>query len=528
MLELLPNPVYFLLVDDREANLVALEALLQREGLKCLKAHSGLEALELLLNYEVALALIDIQMPGMDGFELAELMRGTERTRRIPIIFLTAGQSDQQRRFRGYETGAVDFLQKPIEEDALKSKAGVFFELFRQRQEVARQRDELAQMIQTNSRLLEESRQATHALQEADRRKDEFLATLAHELRNPLAPILNTIQVLRLNSSQHEDPSSLYEIIERQVQHMVRLVDDLLEVRRITGGKIQLQLELLDVAEVVRNAIETSRPLMTQGKHEFALTPSEHPLFVLGDPVRLTQVIANLLNNAAKYTPEGGRIELISTREGDAAVIRIRDTGLGVPPEMLDKVFDMFTQINRHLKRSQGGLGVGLTLVKRLVELHGGSVAVASEGEGKGAEFTVRLPLAKQTATTESSCDTPSKHKRSQKILIIDDNLDGLLSLQKLLTICGHEVTTAASGAAGIIQVSEHKPAYVFLDLGMPDMDGYETAQRLRGLPDGKDLVLVALTGWGQETDRHRTRAAGFDHHLVKPVNPAALEELLS
>lgn len=523
-----PPPVYFLLVDDREQNLVALRTLLRREGLELLSAHSGREALELLLQYEVALALIDVQMPEMDGFELAELMRGSERTRRVPIIFLTAGSNDQQRRFRGYEAGAVDFLNKPIEPDILRSKAGVFFDLYCERQEVARQRDELAVMVDENQRLLEATRQYARALQETDRRKDEFLATLAHELRNPLAPILSSVQLLRYGGISPTDAAGIYEIVERQVNHVVRLVDDLLEVSRITSGKIRLQQEPMDLADAVRNALETSRPMLGQGKHDLQITLPEEPLIVNGDMVRLTQVVSNLLNNAAKYTPEGGHIGLSLERDGRWASIRVRDTGLGIPAEMLADVFTMFTQINRHLKRSQGGLGIGLTLVKRLVELHGGNVAVTSDGEGQGAEFLVRLPLAVETLQVVAPEQSNDRQLSAQKILLIDDNIDGLDMLRMLLSAYGHDVVTASSGPRGIEQVPDFGPSVIFLDIGMPGMDGYETAKRLRALPEGKQFKLVALTGWGQDEDRRRTREAGFDFHLVKPVDAGAIETLLS
>jgi len=312
----------------------------------------------------------------------------------VPIIFLTASSTnDYQRRFRGYEAGAVDFLHKPIEPDILKSKTGVFLDLFRQRQEVARQRDELAVMIVENKRLLEESRQYAYALQEADRRKDEFLATLAHELRNPLAPILSAVQLLGLSDDVDKETSEVLEIIERQVNHMVRLVDDLLEVSRITSGKIQLQLNPIDLNDVIRNAIETSLPLLEGGNHSFSVNLDETPIKIEGDMVRLTQVLSNLLNNAAKYTPEGGLISLTTEQGENWVQVRIKDSGLGIPQEMLNKVFEMFTQVNRHMKRSQGGLGIGLTLVKRLVELHGGRISATSEGEGLGSEFTMKLPL---------------------------------------------------------------------------------------------------------------------------------------
>ncbi len=525
---MIDQPVHFLLVDDLEQNLVALETLLRRDGLVILTAKSGTEALELLLQHEVALALIDVQMPVMDGFELAELMRGYERTRHVPIIFLTAGSTDEKRRFRGYEAGAVDFLSKPIETDILKSKAGIFFDLFRQRQEVARQRDELAVMVRENGKLLEESRRYAEALKETDRRKDEFLATLAHELRNPLAPIINSVQVLQMVGGPEQENAGMHSIIERQVKHMVRLVDDLLEVSRITSGKIELQPTLIDIREAVNNAVETTRPVLESGQHSFEARLPEEPLRVEADMVRITQVLANLLNNAGKYTPEGGRITLEAERQDDQAVITIRDTGLGIPVHMLHNVFEMFTQINRNLKRSQGGLGIGLTLVKRLVELHGGSVAVHSEGENLGSEFTVTLPLAERVDEQGQDADAPQQQAHAaQRILIIDDNHDCLTSLTMLLEIYGHEVASAQNGRDGLKAVEDFEPSVIILDLGMPEMDGYETARRLRKLDAGEDALLIALTGWGQDQDRDRTRDAGFDFHLTKPVDPQALQSML-
>lgn len=390
-----PSPVYCLLVDDRDENLVALEAVLRQDGIELVQARSGSEALEALLQYDFALALIDVQMPVMDGFELAELMRGTERTKRVPIIFLTAATEEQhQRRFRGYEAGAVDFLHKPIETDILKSKAEVFFELYRQRQEVARQRDELKSLLDENSRLLDQSRQQSEELQNLDQRKNEFLATLAHELRNPLAPILSAVEVVRNGTLTKEEEVEVHDIVKRQVQHMVRLIDDLLDISRISRDKIQLRRESIPIAEVIRNAVETSAPLIQEANHELIVSVPPCPLNIDGDAVRISQIIANLLNNAAKYTPDGGQIELAAAAEADWAVIRVKDNGIGIPPELLTEIFGMFNQVDQHLELSKGGLGIGLTLVKRLVEMHDGEIDVHSDGEGKGSEFVVRLPIA--------------------------------------------------------------------------------------------------------------------------------------
>lgn len=523
-------PVYFLLVDDREENLVALEAVLRRDGLELIKARSGAEALEALLRYDVALALIDVQMPTMNGFELAELMRGTERTRRIPIIFLTAASVDQQRRFRGYEAGAVDFLHKPIEADVLKSKAEVFFDLYRQRQDVARHRDELQAINEENSRLLEQTRRYAEALQLADQRKNEFLATLAHELRNPLAPILSAVQVVRLGELPQDELIELHDIIERQVHHMVRLIDDLLDVSRITRGKVELRYDEVDMADIVRNAVETSRPLIQTAGHNLSIHLPETPLKLRGDSVRLAQVVANLLNNAAKYTPEGGQIDVHVERQDDTVVVRVRDNGIGIPQEMRDDVFDMFTQVNQHVQHSRGGLGIGLTLVKRMVEMHQGQIEVHSEGEGLGSEFTVSLPLtmAEKTTVAATTQNPNTEATASHRVLVIDDNADAANGLAMLLRTEGHDVCVCLDGASGLEYAEQWKPHVVFLDLGMPEMDGYETARQITNLPEGKEVTLVAVTGWGQEEDRRRTQDAGFDYHLVKPADITALKNIFA
>lgn len=509
------EPVYFLLVDDLEENLLALSGLLRREGLVTLEARSGQEALELVLKHDVALALVDIQMPGMDGFELAELMRGTERTRRVPIIFVTAGTDSQKRRFRGYEAGAVDFLQKPIEPDILKSKADVFFELYRQRQEVAR--------------LLNETREYAQSLKDADRRKDEFLATLAHELRNPLAPICNSLNILRMSGQLDPAAERVAEMMERQVNHMVRLVDDLLEVSRITRGKIELRKEPIEIAAVVRCAIETSRPLIDAASHQFMLTLPPEPITVEGDLVRLAQVFANLLNNAAKYTAHGGQIWLEVTRENARVRVSVRDTGAGIPAEMLPRVFDLFTQVDAHSRNTQGGLGIGLALVRNLVEMHGGTVEGHSEGLGCGSEFVVRLPLA-LAAKPHGPRVEPSSYcgLSRRRILVVDDNRDAADSLAMLLKLLGAEVITAYGGPEALKVSRTFRPQVVLLDIGMPDMNGHEVARRLRNDPESAGITIVALTGWGQDEDRQLSQAAGFDHHLVKPLEFATLQTMLS
>ncbi len=370
------------------------------------------------------------------------------------------------------------------------------------------------------------------ALRDADRRKDEFLATLAHELRNPLAPIRNSLQILKMPRVDAEMAERSREMMERQVHHLVRLVDDLLDVSRVMRGKIELRKERVELASVVARAVETVQPLMDAQRHDLSvrLPPDTIPLDA--DPVRLAQVVGNLLTNAAKYTEPGGRISVTAGREGGMAVLRVRDTGIGIAPDMLPKIFELFVQVDHAATRSQGGLGIGLTLVKNLVEMHNGTVEARSEGLGKGSEFVVRLPLAAlgldekkgQGAGPKSHEPSPSGHR----LLVVDDNQDAANSLAMLLRLQGHEVRVAYSGVAALEMTKDYRPDVVFLDIGMPGMDGYEVARRLRQQPGLGDVVLAALTGWGQQKDRRRSAEAGFNHHLVKPPEPKVLDELLT
>ena len=371
------KPINFLLVDDLEENLLALEALLQREGLRCLKARSGEEALELLLTHEVALALLDVQMPGMDGFELAEFMRGSERARHIPIIFVTAGAASSQRRFRGYEAGAVDFIQKPIEAHILRSKANVFFDLYDQRRQIEAQRDELEA--------------AAQALRRADRHKDSFLAVLAHELRNPVAALSGGLHLLNKDIPP-DRARDIRSRMERMLDHLTHLVDDLLDVSRVSQGKIVLKKERIELGEALQSAIEASQHNIEAGGHKFVVDIPSETVWLDADHTRLAQIVANLLNNAAKYTPPGGTVSLSAVARDGLAEITVTDTGVGIAPEMQSKIFEIFAQVEDHLGKAQGGLGIGLALVRQLVALHGGTIAVESAGENLGSTFTVRLP----------------------------------------------------------------------------------------------------------------------------------------
>jgi len=525
------EPVHFLIVDDLPENLLALEALLRREDLVVLQARSGTEALELLLKYDVALAIVDVQMPNMDGFELAELMRGMERTRRVPIIFLTAGTADRQRRFRGYEAGAVDFLHKPIEPDILRSKTDVFFELFRQRQEVAMQRDELRVATDENVRLLHESRQYAAELKEADRRKDEFLAMLAHELRNPLAPVRNAVEILRLSGPVNDAIESAREILARQVAHMARLIDDLLDVARIARGKVRLRTERCDLAELVRQTSEDYRPTLAAIGVSFKVDVPKKPLPLTADPTRVAQVIGNLLHNAGKFTPRGGLVSV--SVEDDSreriGIVKVSDTGAGLDKAVMAHLFEPFSQADQPLDRQNGGLGLGLALVKGLLELHGGSIEAASAGLNQGSTFTMRIPLLPVDQADEAAKAKPAKSNAAGlRILIVEDNADAAKSLQMLLKYLGHEVETAADGTLGLNAVRSFQPNVVISDLGLPgELNGYALAKAIRADAKSAALHLIAMSGYGADEDRKRTKEAGFDQHLVKPVDITRLKEAL-
>ncbi|NLR71378.1 hybrid sensor histidine kinase/response regulator [Novosphingobium sp. ERN07] len=372
------DPIKFLLVDDLADNLVALTALLKRDGLDLHTARSGEDALELMLVHDYALALLDVQMPGMDGFELAEFMRSNERSRHIPIIFVTAGTADVTRRFRGYEAGAVDFIQKPIEAAILQSKADVFFDLYDQRRQIVAQRDELATL--------------STALQAADKQKNRFLAVLAHELRNPIAALNAGLSVL-----QRREPSETVRHVGgamgRSLKHMGRLVDDLLDIARIDQGKISLKTEPVNLQDVATFAAETVQPAIDEAGHCLHLDLGPQPIMLVADHARVTQIVGNLIGNAAKYTPKGGEIRVTLREEGASAVLEVTDNGIGIPQDQQSRIFGIFEQVDLGGGIKQDGLGVGLALVKQLVELHGGTIGLKHSAPGEGSAFEVRFPL---------------------------------------------------------------------------------------------------------------------------------------
>jgi signal transduction histidine kinase len=549
--------ISILLVDDERRNLTALETVLSDPDYRVVCAESAEQALLALVSEQFAVLVLDIQMPGMNGFELAQLIKQREKTARVPIIFLTAYYSEDQHVLEGYFSGAVDYLHKPINPAIIRSKVAVFAELYRKnrenarvaeslRSEVAARRsaeeelrrlnDELEERVAARTEVLleheRELRILTEALQHADRRKNEFLATLAHELRNPLAPLKTGLELLGLSL----DPATANEtrgMMNRQLSHLVRLIGDLMDLARIQSDRLTLKKERLLLGSALDIAVEASQPVINAFGHRLGVTVPDEPIWLDADPARLAQAICNLLTNAAKYTPERGTIELSGACEGSEVVICVKDSGLGIPPSMLTEVFQMFTQVNRTLDRSHGGLGIGLALVKRLVELHGGSVAADSAGLSQGSTFTIRLPLARDSARGGNGRDDhESKEARSRpsprRVLVVDDNVDGAVSLAKVLEICGHEVRTAHTGEGALGVARLFQPEVVFLDLGLPGMSGFEAATRLRGEACQDNPILVALTGWGNDEYIRRSREAGFDFHVTKPVDMPTIESILA
>jgi PAS domain S-box-containing protein len=382
--------------------------------------------------------------------------------------------------------------------------------------------------ITEQKRTQEALERSEEALRAADRRKDEFLATLAHELRNPLNPIRSAVQVLRTRGVKEPEQDWSRDVIDRQVDHLTRLIDDLLDISRISRGKLELRREPVELGEVLRGALEANRPLVEQLGHNVSIELPQEPLYLDGDLVRLTQVFLNLLNNAAKYTERGGRIWLTARREGGQVVVSVRDSGVGIAPEKLPHLFEMFYQVDRSLERAQGGLGIGLSLVKQLVSMHGGRVAVRSEGVGKGSEFRVELPLtAAPAAIARPAAPAAAGRPRKRRVLVVDDNADSASSLALVLQLAGHDVDTASDGEEALWKAEQTKPEVVLLDIGMPKLNGYEVCRRIRSQPWGRQMLLVAQTGWGQQEDRRRTHEAGFDAHLVKPIDPPSLERLM-
>jgi len=542
-----PETVNILIVDDEPRNLTVLETVLNDPGYRLVRATSGDEALLALMAEEFAVLVLDVRMPGMNGFELAQLVKERRKTARIPIIFLTAYYNEDHHLLEGYGTGAVDYLHKPVNPSVLRSKVSVFAELHRRGRaleaanrlllgEVAERRRAEARLSELNEsldrRVMERTRELEESearLLDAHRRKDEFLATLAHELRNPLAPVRNAVELLKRGSADGRRVTWASELIDRQVRSLSRLIDDLMDVSRINRGRIELRREVIALNDVLADALEAIRPLAQDSGHELAVLLPDRKLLVEADRTRLAQAFTNLLNNAVKYTDSGGRIEVAVLVEKDQAVVSFRDSGIGIPPERLDDVFEMFSQVESALSRSRGGLGIGLSLTQRLVQMHGGSIKAHSEGVGRGSRFMVTLPLSSAAAPTapEPTAAPQAAPGQGLRVLVADDNVDAAETLAALLAEMGHEVREVHDGEAAVQAAAAFDPHLLLLDIGMPKMTGYEACARIRRLPGGERRTLVAVTGWGQPQDLQRSQEAGFDRHLVKPIDPQLLGPLM-
>lgn len=558
--------VNILLVDDQPARLLSYETILAQLGQNLISARSGVEALARLMKDDFALVLLDVSMPGMDGFETAALIHDHPRFERTPIIFVTGVHDTEFDRLKGYKLGAVDYVSIPVVPEILRSKVSVLVELHCQRLELQKLNRSLAaaneQLEQANTTLQaektrelevfnrnlqranEELAQSNRALQaeitersraetallEADRHKDEFLAILAHELRNPLAPIRNAIEIMSRFPIDNPQLKWSRDVIDRQALHLTRLVDDLLDISRITRGTIRLAQEPVQVGTILARAVEALQPIIAEHKHELSIDCPDGSLTVRGDPTRLVQVLGNLLNNAAKYTNAGGHIHVSVHQQDSVVEFRVKDNGIGIPQESQPRLFNLFSRLEQSDEHTPGGLGIGLALVRKLVEMHSGEVAVHSPGINQGSEFTVRVPLLTQPP---AAVDTPARqgngsNPERRRILVADDNPDALASLALLLECDGHEVWKAVNGAEAYELAAKWQPQLALLDLGMPVLDGYEAARRMREQEWGKNMMIVALSGWGQNSDVLRSRESGFDSHLVKPASFDAIAQVLS
>jgi signal transduction histidine kinase len=491
-------------------------SVLQQARIDCLTCASLEHVCQELANGAGALMVAEEALISDDLHRLLAWLAAQPQWSDLPVLLLARRGADSATLGHALEQFVnVTVIERPTRIAALVSVARTALRARRRQYQTRRH--------------LEERELVESLLRANDRRKDEFLAVLAHELRNPLAPIASALHIFRMHHSDDPEFAHLSEMMGRQVEHLVRLVDDLLEVSRITRGKIELRTAPVPIAGVIRNAVEASRPLIAAADHTLVVDLPEDPIVVEADAVRLAQVFSNLLNNAAKFTDPGGRIDLVMARSGPDVVTTVRDSGIGIPAPMLRSVFEMFTQVEPALGRSNGGLGIGLTLVKSIVELHGGSVEAASEGAGQGSAFVVRLPVLSpehsNRAAPPTKCESQVKGRR---ILVVDDNQDAATSLARLLQLLGAEAQVAHSGLEALRVLSPGSHDLVLLDIGMPGMDGYEVARRIRSRPDLEGLLLIALSGWGQVEDVRRSAEAGLDSHLIKPIDVATLDARLA
>jgi signal transduction histidine kinase len=519
------DPIDILLVDDEARNLDVLESILSEPGYRLLRAQDADRALRLLLENDVAAIVLDIKMPGVSGLELAQMIKNTKRFRQTPIVFLTAYMMDDQAIIAGYDAGAVDYLTKPVNPQILRHKIAVFAELFRKTRELADLNATLEERVRERTAELERSEAE---LRLAATQKDEFLAILAHELRNPLAPLRSGLDLLLRRMDRDSMVERTLGVMNRQLDHMVRLIDDLLDVSRISRGVLELKKQSVDLTALIQTTVDAARPLFQQ--REQALSATLAPgVAATVDPTRVNQIVANLLTNAAKFTPRGGEISVQLEVENGVAAVRVVDSGAGIPAEQVQRIFDMFARIKRG-DGGESGLGIGLALARKLTQMHGGTLTASSAGEGQGSTFVLRLPLSAAVPVTPGPdlvAEAGGVGAAALDVLVIEDNEDVAETLTMLLEELGHRVSLARTGRNGVAMVQQNEPNVVLCDIGLPGMDGLEVCRQIRALPTKTRPIMVAVTGWGQDADRRKTREAGFDHHLVKPVGIGSLNQLL-
>ncbi|WP_245844802.1 response regulator [Noviherbaspirillum humi] len=516
----LPN---VLVVNDDPGSLIGLVGLLsqwqQELNFQVFSARSGEEALRHVLMHEFAVILLDVNMPSMSGFETAEAIHSRKASASTPIIFVTAYSADEMNRLKGYEQGAVDYLFTPIIPEILKAKVGVFVALARNKLELklqAKVLDKKTRALTAINQRLEAEIDKREIAEQKNRTTEEFLAMLGHELRNPLSAISSAATLLSMDGVNHAQSTKARQIILRQSGQLTRIVDDLLDLSRVMSGRITLAKRPLDFSKLVHACLET---LVFSGRtRDYQISIHTDIVFVDADPTRMEQVITNLLDNAIKYTPSGGEIDIELRSTNEDVTLSVRDSGIGMSADLLPRVFDVFVQGERTLDRPQGGLGIGLSLVRQLVTMHGGSVEARSDGIGRGSTLFIRLPqIYHQAEAPEAMPESESPD--TYRILIIEDNVDGRDIMSMRLSSLGHVVITAGDGPSGIELAAKEKPDVILLDIGLPTMDGYSVAKALRANPATCHMRLIALTGYGLEEDRIRSIEAGFDLHLVKPVD---------
>ena len=503
------GPCVILNVDDDAANLYAKSRILKRAGYQVIEAATGHHALQLVKEAQPQLVLLDVKLPDINGMDVCRKIKEDPHSSHVMVLQISASNITTPDRVLGLECGADTYLTEPVEGTELLATVQALLRLYRRE---------------------EENRQLLAQLREADRQKDDFLATLAHELRNPLHPIRGAVDLLCLNRQLDPKLQLSCDVIDQQLNHLTRLIDDLLDVARITRDKLDLRLEKLRLADIIRGAVESSRSFLESHGHQPIVTLPPGSVQLEGDPVRLTQVLMNLLNNAAKYTPKGGKIWVSANVEGDRAVVSVKDEGVGIAGDKLPRVFDKFYQIDRSLERSESGLGLGLTLARRLIELHGGNLEARSDGLGRGSEFVISLPiLLPQEQPAQADEQSTGEVKESAphwRILIVDDGVRTREMYSMLLRRRGHEVETAADGQTGIETAERFRPDVILLDVGMPRLNGFDTCLRMRDLPFGKDIIMIAVTGWTQEEVQKRADESGFDGILVKPAGVQQIVQL--